>query len=82
MLARSSPKFFAFRPSWRPNAMFTGKRRLSSREDARSETDSPGAHIYDCPRLSGATTRYAEAHPSRAGSTGSLRCNFRLSVQQ
>ena len=39
------------------NAEFTGKRRLSGREDARVETASPATHMADCQRLSGATTR-------------------------
>ncbi|HEU6453187.1 MAG TPA: hypothetical protein VFT57_17350, partial [Gemmatimonadaceae bacterium] len=39
------------------NAKFTGKRRLSKREDAWSDMISPGAHMDALPRLSGATTR-------------------------
>jgi hypothetical protein len=39
------------------NAKFTGKRRLSSQEDAGSEVLSPGARMAAIPRLSGATSR-------------------------
>jgi hypothetical protein len=38
-------------------AELTGKRRLSSQEDAGSEVLSPGARMAAIPRLSGATVR-------------------------
>ena len=47
--------------------MFTGKRRLSRREDASSRLNSPGDHMAALSRLSGATTRYTEARPAKGG---------------